>query len=185
GPHAARQHDEGLRQVEHHAFACVHAVDDLEIGQAAVAELGLLQVFRDDTDDLAAGRQRRVRHGPHEADSAAAIDETYAVLRERAADIGSNFEEGFGCAVGGAAIDANRLDDLTHFQSKGPSPWPFFSYLSGHTTYGGKWAVGQVWEDSPFGPGTRGFRGIPATVGGRPSRPGNGNPGASTCDFVL
>src|SRR5687767_5001428 len=99
GPHAARQDYEGLRQVEHHALAGVHAVDDLEFREPAVTELCVLQVLRDDADDLAAGRQRRVRHGPHEADSAAAIDETYAILPERAADVGSDFEEGFGCAV--------------------------------------------------------------------------------------
>ncbi len=73
--HAAGQNDEGLGQVEHHALAGVHAVDDLEFREAAVAELGLLQVFRDDADDLATRRQRGFRDRTHEADAAAAIDQ--------------------------------------------------------------------------------------------------------------
>ena len=120
------------------------------------------------------------------ADAAAAIDEANAVLRERAADVGSDFEEGFGSAVGGAAIDANRLDNLTHFQSKGPSPWPFFFISLVTPVMAGIGHPGKSGKDSSFGPRNSESRGIPATVGRvRRLVSPEGDQGESTCDFVL
>ena len=66
------------------------------------------------------------------------------MLPKSVARIGGDFEEFRGGTDRGATIDANRLDDLIHFQSKGPSPWPSISISLIATLMAGKRAHGQV-----------------------------------------
>src|SRR5688572_2962789 len=91
-----------------------------------MAELGTLQMLRDDADHLAAGGHGRVGDRPHQADAAAAIDQTDVALGQFPAKLFGNVDETFGSALRRAAIDANRFNDLAHSPPKGPSPWPFF-----------------------------------------------------------
>src|SRR5690606_18842717 len=51
---AARQDGKGVRQLDHQALAGVHAVDDMQLGHAAVADLAGVEEFGNDPDHLAA-----------------------------------------------------------------------------------------------------------------------------------
>ena len=51
---AARDSDKSVRQICEHAFAFVHAGDDMQFGEAAMRNLAADQRFRDHADNLAA-----------------------------------------------------------------------------------------------------------------------------------
>jgi len=55
---AAGQGDKAIGQHSHQRFALVHGIDDVQLGQAAVRDLLLLQRLRDHADDLATELQQ-------------------------------------------------------------------------------------------------------------------------------
>ena len=70
----------------HLGLALVERLDDAQVGQAAVCQLAVDEAARDDADDLAAGRQRRVGEGAHHADPTAAVDDADPALGEPGPD---------------------------------------------------------------------------------------------------
>lgn len=84
GAQSARQRDEGVGELCHEGFAVVHGSDDAQIG-AAVRQLAIDEHLRDDADDLAARGKSRVGQHAHQADVAAAIDQSDAPLAEEPA----------------------------------------------------------------------------------------------------
>jgi len=103
--HAAGQGHETVGQVGHQRLAVVHAADHVQFGQACVGEFLGLQRRRDDADYLAAGRQSRVGDDAHQADVAAAVDNS-----EPAADGGDGKFAGRGGVLGPAA-DVRAAED--------------------------------------------------------------------------
>ena len=79
---AARQHDEPIAAIGHRALALMHRLDDLQLGEAAVCNLGPHQVPRDDANDIAAVREHLVGERAHHADMAATIDRRQPATRE-------------------------------------------------------------------------------------------------------
>ena len=108
GAEPAGQDDEGVRAVEHHALAGVHAVDDMQLGQAGMLDLKLLDVVGNDADHLAAGGQGRVGGDAHQADPAAAIHQLESAFANFTTDSPSRVLMALVDAVGGTAINANR-----------------------------------------------------------------------------
>ena len=86
GAVAARQRAEAVREVVHPALALVHVVHDVELGQALVRDLTVAKGRRDDTDDLAPGRQRLVGDDTHQADTGTPVDESDPRLAEMPPD---------------------------------------------------------------------------------------------------
>ena len=78
----------------HLGLALVERLDDAQLGQAGVCQLAIDQPARDDADDLAAGRQRRVGDGAHHADAAAAVDDADPALGEPGPDRARELEVG-------------------------------------------------------------------------------------------
>ena len=66
--------------------------------------------FRNDADDGAAFGQRRVRGHSHEADMAAAVNESNAALGQQRAETGGALFEDGPASLGGTAIEAQRTD---------------------------------------------------------------------------
>ena len=87
GPEAAGEHDEAVRELVHQRLALVERLDHVELGQAAVRDLALLEEARDDPDHASPRRQRRVGDDAHQADLAAAGDELDRPCRERASEL--------------------------------------------------------------------------------------------------
>lgn len=79
GAEPAGQGDEGVGQLGHARLARVHAVYHFQAGQALVADLGLLQALRM-IPITAAGGQCGVRHGAHQTDRAATVDQGQAAI---------------------------------------------------------------------------------------------------------
>ena len=86
-PEAAGQGDEGIGQLGHPRLALVHRLDDLQLREAAVADLARPQRARQDADDLAPRVQRRVREDAHEPDARAAVHHADAAPREDPGDL--------------------------------------------------------------------------------------------------
>ena len=80
----------------------MHAVYHFQAGQALVADLGLLQALRDDPDHFAAGGQCGVRHGAHQTDRAATVDQGQAALGQVPAEGHGGFLVDRGSAGAGA-----------------------------------------------------------------------------------
>ena len=104
---AAGQHGEGVGQLEHPAFALVHAVDDDELADAGMADLAIVQVVGNDAGDAAAAGERRIGHEPHQPDPAAAIDEFDAGFGEERAEPDRRRAVSLIDPPGRAAINAN------------------------------------------------------------------------------
>ena len=84
---AAGQRDEGVRHLEHLAFALVHVAGDDQVVLAAPRVLARHQEFGDDAGDLRRrASEHRVGELAHHADGAAAIDEADAVLGQDRAE---------------------------------------------------------------------------------------------------
>src|SRR5579862_8392496 len=75
-----------------------------------MADLALVQMARNDADDLAAIGQGGIRHQAHEANAPAAIDQADAVLCEDAARADGGSPVGLVDLSRCAAIDADTLD---------------------------------------------------------------------------
>ncbi len=110
GADAARERDEGVGPLEHHALALVHVLDDDEFLYVPQHLLLLGEEAGNDARDPSAGREHVARRLPHQPAPAAAIDEPDTGLRERLA------EDACGLRVGRvrpgvrAAVDADVLD---------------------------------------------------------------------------
>lgn len=101
------QRDETITEIDHHLLALVHAYHNAQFGKATMSKLLFHECSRDDADDLAILRERPVRHGTHEADAAASIDESDATAGQEGSEImGSGVECRIFSGVG-AAIDAD------------------------------------------------------------------------------
>src|SRR5439155_20562083 len=80
GTNASGQCDKRIGELRHAMLALVHSLDGYQIGEAAVcAPLGNHRAG-DDANDLASGRQCRIRQRAHETDAAAAIDDGDATM---------------------------------------------------------------------------------------------------------
>src|SRR3546814_818224 len=69
----ARQHQEGVREVEHALLADVHAVDDPKL-HPGVRDLPPLEKIRNDADGAAAGAERGIGDDAHKTDPPATVD---------------------------------------------------------------------------------------------------------------
>lgn len=87
GPEAPREGDERIRELSHHHFARVHAVDDKQLRQICVSQLQRLELPGDDPIDLAALRQSPLSDLAHQADSAATVDDPKPATGERRAHL--------------------------------------------------------------------------------------------------
>src|SRR4051794_10815616 len=86
-PDAAREGDEGVRQLRHQRLALVHGVDHAQLAQRRMADLAIHERLRDDADDAPARLERGVRHGAHEPHARAAVDHLDAALGEPQAEV--------------------------------------------------------------------------------------------------
>ena len=109
-PEPARQGDEAVGQGRHLGLALVERLDHAQLGQAAVCQLAVDQPARDDTDDLAAGPQRRVGDGAHHADPTATVDDADPAFGEPGPDRRRELEMGRIAARARAAEDADPTD---------------------------------------------------------------------------
>src|SRR5579863_5938151 len=73
---AARQHHEAVGELEHALLARMHAGNDDHLAYPGMPDLAVAQQLRNDADDTAFGGERRIGGQSHEADMAAAIDES-------------------------------------------------------------------------------------------------------------
>src|SRR5262249_18293925 len=90
--------------------ALVHGGDGVLLAEIAAPDLALLEEARDHADDAPARRQRRVGHGAHDPDIAAAIDEGDAARRQAAPERFRRRPEFGAAAEARAGIDANAGD---------------------------------------------------------------------------
>src|SRR5215472_5378980 len=81
---AARQDREGVRPLEHALLPLVHGAHDDELAHPRMRDLAAVQEVRNDSDDMAAGGECRVRRQAHEPDVAATIDQLHSGFREQA-----------------------------------------------------------------------------------------------------
>ena len=116
---AAGQGNEAIGQIEHAALAFVHGFDDFELGQAAVGHFPLGQLARDDADHFAAGFQRGIGDGAHQADVAAAVDQLQAVGGDASAEGDGVFGINGLVAGIGAAVDADGFHGFSGIDSAG------------------------------------------------------------------
>ena len=72
---AARQHGEGVGDLEHALLALMHAADDDHVSDTGMRHFAVVEMTRDDAGDAPAGGKRGIGKRAHEADAAAAIDE--------------------------------------------------------------------------------------------------------------
>ena len=107
---AARQGDEGVGALVHHALARVHVGHNDEFLRALEGEFPVPEEIRDNSCDVAAARHNLARHDAHEPVVAAAIDEAHAGGRELAAQRLRGRREARIVAAGGAAVDADIPD---------------------------------------------------------------------------
>jgi hypothetical protein len=102
--------DEGIGKVGHEGLAFVHGGDDAEVFEALMGDFLRDERFGDDADDFAAGSERGIGDGAHQADATAAEDEADVALGEERAEIaGGPGISGPGAAVG-AAINAEAFN---------------------------------------------------------------------------
>ena len=80
-------------------LALMHAVDDDQLAGAAMANLDLVQMVRDDADHIAAAGERGIGERAHQPDAGAAIDEADSPCGHGAAQFAGGLRM--------AAIDAN------------------------------------------------------------------------------
>ena len=118
GAEPAGRGDEGVGQLGHARLARVHAVYHFQAGQALVADLGLLQALRDDPDHFAAG-VCGVRHGAHQTDRAATVDQGQAALGQ----VPAEGHGGFLVDRGSAGAGATEYADGTQGHDRLLSGW--------------------------------------------------------------
>ena len=118
GPEAAGQHDEPVRELVHQRLALVQRLDNVELGEAAVRDLALLQEARNDPDHASPRRERRVGDDAHQADLAAAGDELDRPRRERTPELGRSSRVAGIVPRGSTTEDA----DATHAPSLETAP---------------------------------------------------------------
>ena len=106
GAEAARQNREGVGPLEHLQLALVHGLDDDGFGERRMARLALQQEVRDDADDSATRIEGGIGHQAHQPDTAAAIDQRYALAGQQAAEADRRFAGGGIGAETGTAEDA-------------------------------------------------------------------------------
>ena len=83
----AGHRDKRIRQRRHRRLALVHRIDDAEIGQRAVRELPCHEGMWDYANRMAAGCKHGVSDHTHQADGAAAEDETDATTDHLASEL--------------------------------------------------------------------------------------------------
>lgn len=106
-PEAARQSDEGLTPIRHSRFALVHALDDLELRQSIVGDLGACQSARYDANDVAAGFQRCIGEYAHQSDSPAAVHYSISRSNDGLGDVAHHRRQGVVRSQAAAAENAN------------------------------------------------------------------------------
>src|SRR5215210_5190050 len=108
-PVAPGQGNEAVGEVGHQLFALVHRADDVEFAEAGVGDLLGNERLGDHTDDLATLLKRRVRHGPHQPDPTAAVDQPEFPVCDLLAHIPRGLYIGRTRAFPGTAEHAHRL----------------------------------------------------------------------------
>ncbi len=73
-------------QLAHDRFAGVHRVDHTHVGHARMQEFPSREEFGNHADHLATGGQHGIRHRPHQADTAAAVNQLPAPLGQARTD---------------------------------------------------------------------------------------------------
>ena len=114
---AAGQGNESVAQVRHQRLAFVHAFDDVQLRETAVRDLFTRKRSRDDTDDLAACLERRIRDNAHESDTAAAVDNSDISLHDFARDVCRDLD--VTRAVSGVCAAENSQPPLDHARAFG------------------------------------------------------------------
>lgn len=112
GADAAGKRDERVGVLEHQLLALVHVLGDDELLSLFQHMLPFRQEGRDDAGDFAAVLERAGRNGSHQADRAAAIDQTDTIFGKGFAEGCGRFDE-FGIGTGaGTAINTDILDSI-------------------------------------------------------------------------
>ena len=91
-PRSARQSNKAVGQRRHFSFPFVHILHHMQLRQPAVGNFPLHQAARHYADDRAPGLQRRIGNRPHQANFAAAIDNSQSLLRQHVANPSGSFE---------------------------------------------------------------------------------------------
>ena len=107
---AAGKHDEPVRELVHQRLALVERFDDVELGEAAVRDLALLQEAGNDPDHASPRCEGRVGDDAHQADLAAAGDELDRPRREGPPELAGSRRVAGIVPRGGTTEDA----DATH-----------------------------------------------------------------------
>ena len=107
GADAAGQRQERIASLGHHHLALVHRLDDVQLGQAAVAEFAAHEGFGDHADRGGTGGERRVGDHAHQAGAPAAVDKLPAAVADFGADRSCGFGVGRQLAGARAAIHAD------------------------------------------------------------------------------
>ncbi|MNN07652.1 hypothetical protein D3C81_1204820 [compost metagenome] len=85
----------------------MHAIDDFQAGQAAVADFGIFQGLGDDTDHFTTGGHGRIGNDTHQADGTTAIDQGQAALGDGLAEGDGGFPVSWVDAGAGATEHTN------------------------------------------------------------------------------
>ena len=81
-------------KLRHPLLAFVHGRHDFQTREIQMRDLHGVQFLGNHPDHLAAGIQRAIRDGPHDADVAAAVDEPYALMGQQSAELGRGLQIG-------------------------------------------------------------------------------------------
>ena len=90
GAQTTGQYGDSVGKTKHHFLTDVHIVDDVQFRDALVANFGLVEMTRNDANDLAATCHDGIGEKTHQTNPAAAEHQSHALLRHNGTEFDSS-----------------------------------------------------------------------------------------------